>query len=60
MSNINFEKFKGALRKRDEENYKQLQHDLQCVKQFIEKCLKMFCESTANQAQTKYNGLVMH
>ena len=56
----NFERFKQALKKREEESFARLKKEIQEVKAFIEKMLTMFFESTTSQAQTNYSGLQMY
>ncbi len=57
---LNFENFKRALKKREEERFEQLKAEVRKVKATIEKLLTMFFESTACQSQTKYSGLDMY
>lgn len=60
MSNQNFDKFKAALKKGEEERFAELQNDVQKVRTIVEKLLTSFFESTANQAKTNYAGLEMY
>ena len=53
----NFEKFKEALRKRDEERYAQLQEEIRKMRDNIEHFLTLFFECTTSKAQTKYSEL---
>ena len=56
----NFEKFKLALKKRDEENYKQLKEEVKKMRDTIEHFLTLFFECTTSKAQTKYTELGMY
>ena len=60
MTRFNFEDFKLALKKRDEERYAKLQEEIRRLRDNIEKVLTMFFESTTSKAQTRYSGLGMY
>ena len=55
-----FEKFKQALKKREEEKFQALKKEVRDLRDKIEKALEMFFESSAGRAQTNYRGLEMH
>jgi len=55
-----FEKFKQALKKREEEKFQALKKEVRDLRDKIEKALEMFFESSAGRAQTNYIGLEMH
>ena len=55
-----FEKFKQALKKREEEKFQSLKKEVRDLRDKIEKSLEMFFESSAGRAQTNYIGLEMH
>ena len=56
MFNFNYEEFKAALKKAEEERYLALREDLEKVKAFVEKALTMFLESSSNKARLSYPG----
>ena len=56
----NFEKFKQALKRKEEENYAKLQEEIKKVKENIEHFLTLFFECTSSQARTGYSGLDMY
>ena len=60
MFNQNFEKFKLALKKREEERYAKLQDEIRKMRDNIEHFLTLFFESTSGQSQAKYTGLEMY
>lgn len=55
-----FEKFKQALKKREEERYQALRKEVKELKNKIERALEMFFESSTGRAQTNYRGLEMY
>ncbi len=55
----NWEKFKQALKKREEERYEALQKEVRKMRENIERILTMFFESTTSRSQTNYSGLGM-
>ena len=60
MAGFNYEKFKEALKRREEEAYAALKDEVAKVRDNVEKMLALFCESSANQARTNYSGLEMY
>ena len=60
MARFNFEEFKLALKKREEERYAKLQEEIRKIRDTIEKVLTMFFESTTSKVQTKYSELGMY
>lgn len=54
---FNYEKFKNALRKVEEERFLALKKDIEQVKAFVEKALTLCLESTANMSRTSYSGV---
>ena len=55
-----YEKFKQALKKRQEESYELLMQEVKKVKETIEKILTLILETSANDARVKYSGLDMY
>lgn len=55
-----FEKFKQALRKREEERFQALRKEVRELRDKIEKALELFFESSAGRAQTNYKGLEIY
>ncbi len=55
----NFEKFKLALKKVEEEKYDELQKDVKKVRNVVEKILKMALENTAQVTRMTYAGTEM-
>ena len=55
-----FEKFKQALRIREEEKFQALKKEVRELRCKIEKALEMFFESSTGRAQTNYTGLQMY
>ena len=60
MTRFNFEEFKLALKKREEERYTKLQEEIKKMRDNIEKALETFFETTTSKAQTRYSGLGMY
>ena len=60
MAGFNYEKFKEALKRREEETFAALKAEVAKVRDNVEKMLALFCESSANQARTNYSGLEMY
>lgn len=54
---FNYESFKRALKKVEEERFALLQKDIQQVKAWAEKMLTLSLESTANISRTNYSGV---
>lgn len=57
MPGFNYDRFKEALRKAQEDSYALVLKDIQIVKAWIEKALTLFLESSTNMARTNYPGL---
>lgn len=57
MSGFNYESFKEALKRVQEENHARLMQDIAKVKAFVEKSLTLFLESSSNISQMKYPGI---
>lgn len=57
MSGFNYDSFKEALRKVQEENHTRLLQDIEKVKAFVEKALTLCLESNANTARMNYPGV---
>lgn len=53
----NFEKFKLALKKLEEQKYAELREDVKKVRNVVEKILKLAFENTAQVARTNYAGI---
>ena len=56
----NYEKFKQALKRRQEESYELLMQEVKKVKETVEKLLTLAFECSASQARTNYTGLEMY
>ena len=56
----NYEKFKQALKRRQEESYELLMQEVKKVKETVERLLTLAVESSASQARTNYTGLEMY
>lgn len=57
---FNYERFKQALKKRQEESYELLMQEVKKVKETIEKILTLILETSASNARTSYSGLDMY
>lgn len=57
MSGFNYESFKAALKRAQEESHAILMKDIEIVKANVEKWLTMFLESSSNLARMDYPGL---
>ena len=57
---FNYERFKQALKKRQEESYELLMQEVKKVKETIEKILTLILETSASSARTNYSGLDMY
>lgn len=57
MLGFNYQSFKEALKRVQEENHARLVEDIEKVKAFVEKCLTMFLESSSNHARMDYPGV---
>ena len=60
MVDMNFHKFKEALQKVEDNKYQQVEEDVQNVKAFVEKALKLLLDNTASNSRTSYQGLEMY
>lgn len=60
MPRFNFEEFKLALKRREEERYAKLQEEIKKLRDNIEKFLTLFFESTTSKSQTTYTSLGMY
>ncbi len=56
----NFEKFKLALKKREEERFQALKKEVRELREKIERALELFFESSTGRAQTNYKGLEIY
>lgn len=56
---FNYESFKRALKKVEEERFALLKKDIEQVKAWVEKMLTLSLESTANISRTNYLGVDM-
>jgi hypothetical protein len=54
MLGFNYEHFKEALKKLEQENHARLMKDIEKVKTFVEKSLTMFLESNTNKTMLNY------
>lgn len=57
MMGFNYENFKAALKRAQDESYAVLMKDIEIVKAHVEKWLTMFLESSSNLARMDYPGL---
>lgn len=57
MLEFDYNKFKTALKRVEEEKFTELEKDVNKVKDFIEKALTLSLESSSNRARTSYPGL---
>lgn len=57
MLGFDYNRFKAALKKAEDENYARLLCEIQKVKVFVEKALTLFLESSTNLAETNYTGV---
>ena len=60
MARFNFEEFKLALKKREEERYAKLQEEIRKMRDNIEHFLTLFFECTTSKNQTNYSNLQMY
>lgn len=56
MFKFDYENFKGALKKVEEDSHAMLMEDIEKVKAFVEKGLTLFLESSSNEARLSYPG----
>ncbi len=57
MLGFDYNRFKSALKKVEEENYAKLMQDVEKVKAFVEKALTLCLESNASMSRVNYPGL---
>jgi len=57
MFGFNYENFKAALLKAEQDRHELLERDIAKVKAFVEKALTLCLESNANLARTSYPGV---
>ena len=57
MLGFNYNSFKEALKKVQEENHVRLMEDIEKVKAFVEKALTLSLESSANMSKASYPGI---
>lgn len=57
MIGFNYDSFKEAVKRVEQENYARLMDDVEKVKVFVEKALTLCLESNANTARMQYPGV---
>ncbi len=57
MLGFDYNRFKAALKKTEQDNYEKLLCEVQKVKIFVEKVLTLCLESNASMARTSYPGI---
>lgn len=57
MPGFNYNNFKEALRRVEQENHAKLMQDIEKVKAFVEKALTLCLESNANLSRMNYPGV---
>lgn len=57
MIGFNYNSFKEALKRVEQENHARLMEDIEKVKAFVEKALTLCLESNANLSRTNYPGV---
>ena len=57
MLGFNYESFKAALKRAQDDSYVILMKDIEIVKAHVEKWLTLFLESNSNVAQMNYPGI---
>jgi hypothetical protein len=57
MAGFNYNGFKEALKRVQEENHAKLMQDIEKVKAFVEKALTLCLESNANISRMNYPGI---
>lgn len=57
MAGFNYNSFKAAIKRVEEESYAQLQKEITQVKAFVEKALTLFLESSSNISRVNYQGI---
>ena len=56
MLGFDYNSFKEALKKVQEENHVRLMQDIEKVKAFVEKTLTLFLESSSNMSKVNYSA----
>jgi hypothetical protein len=57
MIGFNYDSFKAALKRVEEENHARLMADIEKVKAFVEKALTLCLESSASMSRANYPGV---
>lgn len=57
MTGFNYDNFKEALKRVQDENHARLMQDIEKVKAFVEKALTLCLESNANMSRMNYPGV---
>lgn len=57
MLGFNYNSFKEALKRVEQENHLRLMEDIKKVKAFVEKALTLFLESSTNMSRVSYPGV---
>lgn len=57
MAGFNYESFRAAIKRAQDESYAILLKDIEIVKAHVEKWLTMFLDSSSNLARMDYPGL---
>jgi len=57
MSGFNYNSFKEAVRRIEQEKFAELERDINQVRAFIEKALTLSLESTSNTSRMNYPGV---
>lgn len=57
MLGFDYNRFKEALKRVEDENYAKLMQDIEKVKATVEKALTLCLESSANMSRVDYPGL---
>lgn len=57
MLGFNYNNFKEAVKKNENEKHEELTKDVNEVRSFVEKMLSLSLDSSANRARTNYPGV---
>lgn len=57
MAGFNYDSFKAALKRAQDESYAILMKDIQIVKAHVERWLTLFLDSNANLSRMNYPGI---
>lgn len=57
MTGFNYDNFKAALKRVQDENHARLMQDIEKVKAFVEKALTLCLESNASMSRMNYPGV---